>query len=162
MMRFDLRSARQVCLAISAMTAMVLAGSSVTAADSASSAEQNEGAIFERQFAMEQLDKDGETLGNILAGIEPPTKLPATTRAIAKGARESVDNFRTILPGGRSKPEVWSNHADFMQRMERFASNAEAMAKAGESGDVAAVTGMIVEAMPCKQCHDVYRTPKKP
>ena len=67
-----------------------------------------------------------------------------------------------ILPGGRAKAEVWSNHADFMQRMETFARNADAMAKAGETGDLAAVTGLMVAAMPCKQCHDVYRAPKKP
>ena len=91
-----------------------------------------------------------------------PSKLAATTRAIANGARDSVENFRSPLPGGRAKPEVWTQHDDFMQRMESFARKAEAMAKAGETGDVAAVTGLMVDAMPCKQCHDLYRAPKKP
>ena len=85
-----------------------------------------------------------------------------TTRAIAKGARDSVESFRATLPGGRSKPEVWTQHDDFIQRMESFASKADAMAKAGETGDMAAVTGLMVDAMPCKQCHDLYRAPKKP
>ena len=73
-----------------------------------------------------------------------------------------MESFRAPLPGGRAKPDVWTNHADFMQRMESFASKADAMAKAGETGDVAAVTGLMVDAMPCKQCHDLYRAPKKP
>ena len=150
------------CLGIAAMAAMVMAGSPVTASDAAADSAQKEGAIFERQFIMEQLDKDGEVLGNIAAGIEPPAKLAEVTRSIAKGARDSVESFRPILPGGRAKAEVWSNHADFMQRMETFARNAEAMAKAGETGDMAAVTDLMVAAMPCKQCHDIYRAPKRP
>ena len=161
-MKSDLRSLGMACLGIAAMAALVLAGSPVTASDAAVDAAQKEGAIFERQFIMEQLDKDGELLGNIAAGIEPPAKLAEVTRSIANGARDAVGSFRPILPGGRAKAEVWSNHDDFMQRMEAFARNADAMAKAGETGDLAAVTGLVVAAMPCKQCHDLYRAPKKP
>ena len=48
------------------------------------------------------------------------------------------------------------------QRMEAFVRNSEIMAKAGETGNVIAVTGLMIDGMPCKQCHDVFRTPKKP
>ncbi len=162
MFKVDLRSAGMACLGIAALAGLALAGSPVIASDAAADAAQKEGAIFERQFIMEQLDKDGELLGNIAAGIEPPAKLAEVTRSIANGARDAVGSFRPVLPGGRAKAEVWSNHADFMQRMEAFARNAEAMAKAGETGDMAAVTDLMVAAMPCKQCHDTYRAPKKP
>ncbi len=162
MIRFDKRLAWLACFGLAAVTGTLLSGSSVIASDAVPDAVQKEGAIFERQFIMEQLDDDGELLGNIAAGIEPAEKLPEVTRSIAKGARDSVESFRHILPGGRAKAEVWSNHADFMQRMETFARNAEAMAKAGETGDLAAVTALMVAAMPCKQCHDLYRAPKKP
>ena len=118
--------------------------------------------IFERQQIMDQLNRDGELLGQIAAGIAPKDKLAATTRSIANGAKDSLESFRTQLPGGRAKPEVWSNHADFIRRMETFARGAEAMAKAGEIGNVIAVTELMIEAMPCKQCHDLYREPKKP
>ena len=162
MIKGDLRGLGMVCLGIAALAGAVIAGSPVNASDAAADAVQREGAIFERQSIMDQLDKDGELLGNIAAGIEPPEKLGEVTRSIANGARDSVVSFRSVLPGGRSKPEVWSNHADFMQRMETFARNAEAMAKAGETGDMPGVTHLMVSAMPCKQCHDVYRAPKKP
>jgi hypothetical protein len=36
------------------------------------------------------------------------------------------------------------------------------MARAGETGNVGAVTALMIDAMPCKQCHDLYREPKKP
>lgn len=123
---------------------------------------EREGIIFERQQAMLQLDRDSDMLGKIVAGIAPADKLAATTRAVANGAKDSVTSFADKVPGGRSKPAVWSNNADFTRRMESFARNAEAMAKAGESGNITAVTELMIEAMPCKECHDLYREPKKP
>ncbi|WP_395336740.1 cytochrome c [Novosphingobium sp. BL-8H] len=118
--------------------------------------------IFERQQVMQKLAKDSETLGSIVAGTQPRSQLPQVTRALADGARDSLGSFREKVPGGRSKPEVWSNNADFMKRMEDFARNSEAMAKAGETGDMAGVTALMIDALPCKQCHDLYRAPKKP
>lgn len=121
-----------------------------------------EGLIFERQQTMDQLQRDGELLGNIVAGLAPRQRLREATRAIADGARDALRDFQNRVPGGRSKPEVWSNNADFMARMEAFARNAEAMAQAGEAGNMALVTERMIDAMPCKQCHDLYREPKKP
>ena len=126
------------------------------------SRQEIEGIIFARQQTMIQLNRDAELLGQIVAGSAPPAKLAETTRAIAKGAHDALEDFRDKLPGGRAKPEVWSNNADFTQRMEVFARNANAMARAGETGNVGAVTALMIEAMPCKQCHDFYREPKKP
>lgn len=121
-----------------------------------------EGIIFERQEIMLQLDKDAETLGNIMAGTVPPAKLAQTTRAIAQGAKDSVAAFQAKVPGGRAKPEVWAQYADFMQRMQAFADNAAKMDERGQAGNLVGVTEMAIDAMPCKQCHDIYRAPKKP
>lgn len=123
---------------------------------------EREGLIFERQQTMDQLQRDSELLGEIVAGLAPQDKLGEVTRAIAGGARDSLRDFANRIPGGRSKPEVWSNNADFTRRMEEFARNAEAMAAAGEAGDLAQVRQLMADAMPCKQCHDLYREPKKP
>lgn len=165
------------CLGLSAVLGMTLAGQSGLATQTAPAAPSAtptpaaptpaapanpDTVILERQLIMQQLDEDAELLGNILAGIEPREKLALATRAIAKGARESAASFRAQIPGGQSKPEVWSRHDDFMQRMDVFVRNAEAMAKAGDAGSMEDVTHLIIDAMPCKQCHDVYRTSKKP
>lgn len=137
------------------------AASTPAAAAVASSADETEGLIFERQQLMIQLDIDSKTLGMIASGAAPASRLAETTRSIARSAKESVDAFRAKVPGGRSKPEVWSNNEDFMRRMESFALNTERMAKLGETGNVMAVSEMMVDALPCKQCHDVYRAPKR-
>ena len=52
----ELRNLGMACLG---MAAMVVAGSPVAASDAEADTAQKEGAIFERQFIMEQLDKDG-------------------------------------------------------------------------------------------------------
>lgn len=121
-----------------------------------------EGIIFERQQIMMQLGKDADTLGKIVAGQLPADQLAATTKAIAQGARDSVEAFKPQIPGGHAKPEVWSNNADFSARMEKFAVSADVMAKAGEAGNMAGVLGVMIDALPCKECHDLYREKKKP
>ena len=123
---------------------------------------EREGIIFERQQIMMQLGRDSELLGRIAAGSEPVSKLPEVTRAIALGAQESQESYRNQVPGGQTKAAAWSNHDDFMRRMDAFARNADAMAAAGARGDMPGVMGLMIEALPCKQCHDVYRTPKPP
>jgi cytochrome c556 len=117
--------------------------------------------ILDRQLLMTQLEDHSAALGDILAGVEPPDKLAETSRRIAKAARESAEAFETVAPGGHSKPEVWSNHPDFMKRMQEFATRAEAMAAAAETGNVAAVNELAAKALQCKVCHDLYREPKK-
>lgn len=120
-----------------------------------------EGVIFERQQIMLQLEKDAELLGLIVAGLAPREKLAETARAVAEGARESRTSFELHAEGGRSRPEVWSNWADYDQRMQVFAAKSEDMAKLAEAGNFNGVIEIMSEAMPCKACHDVYRLPKK-
>ena len=73
LIRSGFSTARSLGLGIAALAGMGLAGPVVTATNAEpAAADQTEGAIFERQFIMGQLDKDGEVLGNIVAGIEPP------------------------------------------------------------------------------------------
>lgn len=123
---------------------------------------ETEGIIFERQQVMLQLEKDSGTLGEIAAGLQKPDKLTETAQAIARGAKDALASFEPNVPGGRSKPEVWSNRADFRQRMESFAANADKMSKIAESGNLTGVVEVMAEALPCKQCHDIYRAPKRP
>lgn len=149
-----------LCLLCAAPFGAVVAATQTASVSAAPSAEESEGIIFERQQIMMQLGRDSELLGNIAAGTEPAAKLPQATRAIAVGAKEALESYRDRIPGGQTKAEAWSNYSDFMQRMDAFARNADAMAAAGERGDMTGVMGLMVDALPCKQCHDVYRARK--
>ncbi len=122
---------------------------------------QIEDHVLNRQLIMQQLDDDAEMLGMILSRAMPASKLAETARSLAKGAKDAYESFKPNAPGGSAKPEVWANWADYSQRMEDFVANSDKMAKAAETGDIYAVTELVVDAMPCKSCHDVYRQ-KKP
>lgn len=121
---------------------------------------QAEDPVFHRQQIMQALDDEGEALGSIAARVTPPTKMAEHAHNVARLAREAYESFKPNAPGGKAKPEVWTNWADYSQKMEAFVANADKMAKVADSGDVNGVTELLVDALPCKGCHDVYRQKK--
>lgn len=123
---------------------------------------QAEDHVLARQLIMQQLDEEAEALGSIAAGVTPPTKMAEHARNVAKLARESYEAFKPNAPGGKSKPEIWTNWADYSAKMEAFIANADKMSAAADKGEVSSVTELLVDALPCKGCHDVYREKKKP
>lgn len=132
------------------------------AADVALSKVEADAIIFDRQNIMLQLDDDAELLGEIAAGLKPKDKLGEVTRSIAESAAASKAAFAQRVPGGRSKPEVWSNWADYSGRLDAFDKSAKELAALGAQGDLNGVTNMLGSALPCKECHDLYREPKRP
>ncbi|MET0270079.1 MAG: cytochrome c [Sphingomonas sp.] len=131
-------------------------------APAAMSKAEADGIIFERQNLMLQLGKDAETLGDIAAGIQPKTKLADVTRSIAETTAASRAAFEPNVPGGRAKPEIWTNWADYARRLDELDKGAKQLAELGAKGDLATLTNVLADALPCKGCHDAYRGPKKP
>lgn len=121
---------------------------------------QAEDHVLARQLIMQQLDEEADTIGSIAAGVVPTSQMAQHARKVATLARESYEAFKPNVPGGGAKPEVWTNWADYSKRMEDFIANSEKMAKAAEAGDQHAVTELLVDALPCKGCHDLYRNKK--
>lgn len=121
---------------------------------------QAEDPVLARQLIMQQLDDEAEALGSIAARITPPTKLAEHAHNVARLAKESYESFKPNVPGGAAKPEIWTNWADYSKHMEAFIANTEKMTKAADAGDLNGVTEQLVDALPCKQCHDVYRQRK--
>jgi cytochrome c556 len=125
------------------------------------SKEEAEGIIFERHNIMLQIGKDAELLGEIAAGIKPPDKLAEVTKAIADSAEAAKGAFVPNVPGGRAKPEIWTNWPDYSRRMNEFSVNAKQLAELGGKEDLTSVTNALGSALPCKECHDIYRGPKR-
>lgn len=157
-------NSKVLLVALTVTAATLLAASEHGRADAASvasSKEEADGIVFERQNIMLQIGKDAELLGEIAAGIKPPDKLAEVTRSIADSAEAAKVAFEPSVPGGRAKPEVWTNWTDYSRRMNEFATNAKQLANLGAKGDLDGVTNGLGSALPCKECHDVYRAPKK-
>jgi cytochrome c556 len=120
----------------------------------------DEDVIGYRQLIMKELDAEAAALGMIVSGQVPPDALSQQAKAVALGAKSALNAFEPKVPGGAAKPEVWSKWDDFSKRMQTFAQKSEEMAKVSEKGNVQAVMELMIDALPCKDCHDTYRTKK--
>jgi cytochrome c556 len=116
-----------------------------------------------RERIMKTLDEQAAAVGMILSSAAPGENMAAHLQAIALTAQIALKAFEPKVVGGEAKPEVWSNWADFSKRMNEFSKNSlEAAAMAKDKGyDDAALGIKIVDALPCKSCHDLYRKEKK-
>ena len=121
---------------------------------------EDQDTIDYRELIMKQLDAESAALGMIVSGQVPPDSLSLQAKAIALSAKSALKAFEPKVPGGEAKPEVWAKWDDFSKRMQTFAQKTEEMAKVSESGNVQKVTELMIDALPCKSCHDVYRTKK--
>ena len=117
-------------------------------------------AIDYRQHVMESLNAQAAILGQIVSGAVPDDNLVQHLDILALLASTAKKSFEPKVPGGESKPEVWSNWADFSKRMDEFAKKtAEASKIAHTQGGQAALSNML-DVLSCKSCHDKYRTEK--
>jgi cytochrome c556 len=58
----------------------------------------------------------------------------------------------------KSKPEIWTNRADFDAKMEKMTGEAAKMPAVVRSGDMAAFKKQAADlGAACKACHDEYR-----
>ena len=114
-----------------------------------------------RRHIMETLEAQTAALGMIMAGAIPDDNVVAHMDIIADTASTALKAFEPRVEGGDAKAEVWAKWDDFSARMNEFAERTATMAKtAHEKGKDEALL-QAMDALTCKQCHDVYRV-KKP
>jgi len=111
----------------------------------------------------------GYTFGSLDAmasGKRPMNKEEATRNAellaqlatIPKGFfGEGTDKGET-----RAKPEIWTNRADFDQKMDRMVKETGQLAQAARSGDAATLKKAVQDVdAACAACHDDYRVKRR-
>ena len=139
------------------LAAPLLALSLLTQASTA----DDQDVIDYRRHIMETLKAQTAALGMIMAGAVPDDNVVAHIDIIAETAATALKAFEPKVEGGDAKPEVWAKWDDFSARMNEFAAKTAAMSKtAHERGKDEALL-QVMDALTCKQCHDVYRA-KKP
>jgi len=82
-------------------------------------------------------------------------------RSIARWARTLPTMFPagTNLPTSHALPAVWSDRAGFEARAAAYATAAQALAQAAQSGDRAAfLTQWAATRQTCSDCHDTYKS----
>ena len=76
---------------------------------------------------------------------------------LAITAASALKAFEPKAVGGKAKPEVWDNWADFSKRLNELVANTSDLAKTAQEGGVAAAAPKLKTALTCNTCHDVYR-----
>ena len=113
--------------------------------------------IAYRQNIMKTIDAQAAAIGQILSGEVPDDQAVAHFESIALAASTALKSFEVKSLGGESKPEVWSNWADYSKRMMDFAQKSAEVVKVGKAQGKEAALAMALDALPCKSCHEKYR-----
>ena len=114
-----------------------------------------------RQHIMNALNEQGASLGMIMSFAVPDDNTVAHFQLISLLAKTSLEAFEPKIKGGDSKPEVWTQWPDFSKRMKEFAENSAMVAKLGAEQGKEVAMNHVLDALPCKACHDVYREEPK-
>lgn len=117
--------------------------------------------IEHREHIMNTLGEQVAIVGQIASGAVPDTDLNVHLEIIALTAATALKSFEPKVPGGESRPKVWTDWADFSKRMNEMAQKTRELAKLGKEKGRTAAEGAMVDAFTCKQCHDIYREEKK-
>jgi len=140
-----------VALLFAALPALVLASDQASRQD----------VIKYREAIMKTMNQQAAALGQIASTVIPQTNLTAHFEIIALTASAALQAFKPDVPGGKAKPEIWSNWPDFSKRMAQFVQDANGSVKIAEAqGMDGALTQMVALANDCKACHDKYRQPQ--
>jgi cytochrome c556 len=135
---------------ISCSCALLLAAVPVLASD--------QDVIQYREAIMNTLNEQSAALGQMASDVVPDGDLVTDMNILALTASTALKAFQAKVPGGKAKPDVWANWADFSKRMNDFAQMTAAGAKvAKEQGKDAALVQLVNYADACKGCHDMYR-----
>lgn len=115
-----------------------------------------------REHIMKTLEEQTAAIGMIVSTQIPPDNIAAHANAIALAAKMALKSFEPKVPGGQAKPDVWAKWDDFSSKMKKFEANSQKMADAANKGaNIGEITEMLIDALPCKDCHDTYRDEKK-
>jgi cytochrome c556 len=118
-------------------------------------------AVDYRKHVMSTLGEQLAAIDQIVAKKAPPDAFAVHVKTVAIAAGQAKLAFEPKVAGGNSKPEVWSNWADFAKRVDAMVAAANELAKAAQEGNVAAVGPKIRTALDCDGCHKIYMVPAK-
>jgi cytochrome c556 len=119
-------------------------------------------AIEYRERIMRTLQEQTAIIGMMASMAVPDSHIKETATTIALAAKMAAKSFEQNAPGGEAKPEVWTKYADFKSKMDAFVVDSQKLADAANKGaTLGELTELLVPALPCKDCHDLYRDEKK-
>jgi cytochrome c556 len=113
-----------------------------------------------RSSVMKSMGEEVAALNQIAAGKAAATDVAVHADVLRITAGLAKVAFTEKVPGGQSKPEVWTKWDDFSKRLDEMVAATTDLAKTAKQGGVAAVTPKL-NGLSCKGCHDEYMVQKK-
>jgi cytochrome c556 len=116
-----------------------------------------------RKHIMKSMGEQLAAIHMILDKKAPADNLAVHVKVLAVTATQAEKAFEPKVPGGNSKPAVWSSWPDFAKRLDTLVTSTSELAKTAQSGAAAAAAlGPKLEtALNCQSCHDTYMVPAK-
>lgn len=114
-----------------------------------------------RKHIMKTMGEQVASINMILQQKAPPDNFIVHVKILAVTASTAKKAFEPKVSGGDAKPEIWSNWADFSKRLDALVATTAEVAKLAQAGGIATAGPKIKSDLPCKDCHDTYRVPKK-
>jgi cytochrome c556 len=103
----------------------------------------------------------GMATGDVPVDNERFVKAAADMAVLATLVREGFPEGSDV-PGSRALPEIWTDPADFDNKIQDFEAAAAALADTAEAGGFAAAQGSVDGlAQSCGACHRPYRAPEE-
>ncbi|MGH8142067.1 MAG: c-type cytochrome [Steroidobacteraceae bacterium] len=109
-----------------------------------------------RQHIMKTMGQQMILINQIIQRKAPADDLATFTQILALNATTAKSAFMPDVAGGRAKPDVWKNWADFSKRLDELVASTSDLAKAAKAGGVTAAAPKVL-ALGCMGCHDMYR-----
>jgi cytochrome c556 len=113
-----------------------------------------------RSHVMKSMGEELAALNQIAAGRAAAADAAVHAEVLRITAGLAKVAFTEKIPGGQSKPEVWSKWDDFSKRLDEMVAATTDLAKTAKQGGAAAVTPKL-NALGCKGCHDEYMVQKQ-
>lgn len=124
--------------------------------------EAAEAAIHYRQSVFSAVKWHFGSMAAVVKGKAPfeAEAFAAHAQHVAALSRMALEGFPKGSDFGETKAKdaIWSHFDDFKTKMEAFTTEAEALAKVAEGGDLGAVKKQFGNTgKTCKSCHDDYK-----
>jgi len=110
-----------------------------------------------RQQVMRTLEAQFQAIMLIVTRDTSPENLHSHLSAALLTARMLPRAFEPRAPGGSSLPQVWTQWDDFAKHVREFEASVAIAAEAARNGTKPADVLYHIDAISCRDCHDLYR-----
>lgn len=128
---------------------------------SASVSADDQDVVDYRQHVMKSMGEQLAAIHMILDKKAPADNLAVHMKVLAVTATQAEKAFEPKVPGGNSKPAVWSNWPDFAKQLDTLVASTSELAKTAQSGGAAALGPKLESGLNCQSCHNTYMVPAK-